>query len=170
MLLGLAVLQELFGEARVLSVVPPYRPTEAEQLMSVLEWWRRHHVLVRALTGVVAVIHCWAAVTLLLAPDAQLFTQGTWPMFELAGREVWAAGFAVGGASATLLATKSTALRLWVTWMAVLTAQSMWLGAAALAVISGRGSAMAVVFLTGMVAFTAITAGATAAEYTSEKR
>lgn len=152
----------------MLTVLPP-SSVEEEPLRTLVVNWR--HYLGRVLLTVVAAMHTWLALTLLLAPDSQLFTQGTSPMFALAAPAKWAVGFAVGGAAAWMLLLRSTTTRLWITWLTVLPVQVMWLGAAVLAVVFGSGgSATSVVFLSAIVAFTAITTITVWSEHTSRKR
>lgn len=145
------------------------RPTDAEALRAVASFWDRlnwHHALVIVVAG----LHLLGAVTLTFAPDNQLFTQGTRPVFDLFPPEVWAVAFLVGGLAAASLVHRVTGRRQMLTWLTVLPSQTVWIGASFMAVARGGGSAMGVVFLIAVLAFTCITAVVVALDYTSGKR
>jgi hypothetical protein len=112
----------------------------------------------RALLIVVTALHGIGAFTLLFAPDAQLFTQGTRPVFALFPPQVWAVAFLIGSTCAAMLLRRVTGPRQLATWLTVLPTQAVWLGASLMAVSHGGGSAMGVVFLTAVLAFTVVTA------------
>jgi len=143
--------------------------------MTVGRWFARLD-LADALVAVVAALHLVAAFTLVAAPDNQLFTQGTRPVFDLFPPPVWFAAFLIGGLAAASLLFRVTGLRQVLTWITVLPTQTVWLAASILAVREGVvddrpiGSAMGVVFLSAVLAFTAITAGVVAHDFTSGKR
>lgn len=124
----------------------------------------------KALVVVVAGLHLVGAYTLLFAPDNQLFTQGTRPVFELFPPAVWAVAFLIGGGAACTLLFRVTAAGQVVTWATVLPTQSVWIGASIMAVYRGGGSAMGVVFLSAVWLFTAITALVMAFDFTTGKR
>lgn len=133
--------------------------TEQERaLLTVVARWPRIEGE-RALLIVVAAAHALAAVTLWAAPHAQLFTQGTRPVFALFPPQVWAFAFLIGSACAVMLLQRVTWRRQIATWvLTVLPTQIVWLSASLMAVSRGGGSAMGVVFLTVVLAFTAVTA------------
>lgn len=99
----------------------------------------------RFLTGLCAAFHLGVAVPLALAPIEQILNAGTAPVFDLANRYVWAVAFLIAGAAATALLRWQTPLVQCLTWFTVLPLGGTWLTAFALAVISGRGSAIGVV-------------------------
>jgi hypothetical protein len=145
-------------------------PTEEERaLLDVVRTLRRFPAA-HALVSVVSVLHLWGAVTLLLAPDNQLFTQGTRPVFALFPPLVWAVAFAVGGLASASLLLRVTVPRQLVAWFTVLPSQTVWIAASVIAVLSGAGSAMGIVFLTAVLAFTTITAIVVAVDFTTGKR
>jgi hypothetical protein len=132
--------------------------TEQERaLLTVVARWPRIEGE-WALLVVVAALHGIAAFTLLAAPNAQLFTQGTRPVFALFPPPLWAVAFLIGSACAVMLLQGVTARRQLATWMTVLPTQAVWWAASVMAVSRGGGSAMGVVFLTAVLAFTAVTA------------
>ncbi|NUP83919.1 MAG: hypothetical protein HOV96_40975 [Nonomuraea sp.] len=147
----------------------PYRSDEQEALLTVVQRLRKFPVA-RALLTVVMVLHLWGALTLIYAPHVQLFTQGTRPVFDLFPPGVWAVAFCVGGVTAAALLARFTIPRMFVTWLTVLPTQAVWLAASVLAVSRGGGSAMGIVFLTPVLASTAITAVVVAMDYTTGKR
>jgi hypothetical protein len=149
--------------------LPRPRSGEEEALLHLVLKLRRFDWN-RALVGVVAGLHLWGAVTLLAAPDSQLFTQGTRPVFTLFPPQGWAVPFLIGGAFTASLMWRLSLPRLAVAWFTVLPSQTVWLSASIIAVLSGGGSAMGVVFLSAVLAFTAITAIRSLIDYTSGKR
>lgn len=157
----------------MLTVVRDHPPLarDTEVALTVIRWWEHHRLNWHtALVGVVAFMHLAGAFTLTFAPDAQLFTQGTRPVFDLFPPSVWAVAFLVGGTAAASLLHQVTVGRQLVAWFTVLPTQTMWIAASIMAVWRGGGSAMGVVFLTSVFAFTSITAGVVAHDYTSGKR
>jgi hypothetical protein len=112
----------------------------------------------QALLMVVAALHGLGAMALIMAPDVQLFTQGTRPVFDLFPPNVWAVAFIVGALCACALLQRPTAVRQLLTWITVLPTQAVWLAASVMAVSRGGGSAMGVVFLMAVFAFTVVTA------------
>lgn len=142
---------------------------EQRTARTVVRWWQRADWN-KPLVAVVAVLHVWAAITLTLAPHSQLFTQGTRPVFALFPPTAWAAAFMLGGISAGLLTARVSGPRQVATWFFVAPVQVVWLSASILAVTHGGGSAMGVVFLSAVLAFTAITALRVAIDFTSGKR
>lgn len=99
----------------------------------------------RVQVAVVAGFHLLAAFTILAAPTVQVVTVGTLPVFDLAPRPVWAVGFAGAGIAATMLAVRVTLWRQLTTWFAVVILGSAWTTAICVAVIEGRGSAVAAI-------------------------
>ena len=137
--------------------------------MTVARWWQRTDW---DLVGVciIATFYLWLSLTLLLAPKAQILTQGSKPAFLLMAPETWAVAFFIGGMAAAALAFKVTGARQTVAWILVFPAQTVWLGASVLAVLQGGGSAIGVVLWSVILAFTALTAIRLAIAYTSGKR
>lgn len=159
---------------RHLSLLPPVtvldtRPEEVRALLEVARWWQRTD-WDRVGVLVLSAFNVWLALILLLAPDAQVFTQGSLPPFRLMSPEVWAVGFAAGGVAAGALAWQVTGARQVVAWLLIFPAQTVWLGASIIAVLGGSGSAIAVVLWSVILAFTALTAIRLAIAYTSGKR
>lgn len=121
-----------------------------------------HHALLAVLTAFYLV----GAVTMTFAPDNQLFTQGTRPVFELASPLMWAAWFLTASAMTFALALRVTGPRQVAAWVVVIPSQTVWIGAGLIAVwVEDRGSAMAVVFTVTVFAFTLVTAGVTYREF-----
>lgn len=143
---------------------------EPEQALLEVIAWRRRFRSARALLTVVCVVFLWAAATLLLAPGAQLFTEGTQPAFTLFPPPVWAVLFAAGGIACGWLLARFTLPRMFTAGVLVLPVQVMWLAASALAVTRGAGSPLGVVFFGGLVLFTLVTAAVVAVDFTSGKR
>lgn len=137
--------------------------------MTVASWWRRAD-WDRVGVSIVAAFYLWMTLTLLLAPDVQVITQGSRPAFELLPPATWAVGFFLGGVAAVALAWRVTGARQAVAWLFVFPAQTVWLGASVLAVLQGGGSAIGVVLWSVILAFTALTAIRLAIAYTSGKR
>lgn len=155
----------------MLTVAPPHWSDEERALMAVARWWQRlRWTKTRSLLAVVAALHLVGAWTLVFAPDNQLFTQGTRPVFALFPPAVWAVAFLIGGLGAASLLWRFTGPRQLITWFTVLPSQTMWIGASVIAVAHGGGSAMGVVFLPAVLAFTVITAVVVAFDFTSGKR
>lgn len=140
-------------------------------MLKVGQWWRQFGwSKARSLLLVVAFLHLAGAYTLVFAPHSQLFTQGTRPVFDLFPPPVWAVAFLIGGAGAASLLHRFTGGRQMLTWFTVLPTQTVWIGASVIAVAHGGGSAMGVVFLLSVLAFTVITAGVVAFDFASGKR
>ena len=126
---------------------------------AVHPWARlRHFDWDRAQVVIVAGFHLLVAFTVLFAPVEQVVTEGTLPVFDLAGRAVWAPVFAVAGVSAALLARKVTLVRQLATWLTVMPLGFTWTGAFAIAVIQGRGSAIGLIVWPTLLAAWAISA------------
>jgi hypothetical protein len=124
----------------------------------------------RVAVGVVAAHHLWLTVTLLFAPHAQVFTQGTLPAFDLWSPPGWALWFGLGGLAAIHLILRVTAWAQAIAWFAVFPAQVTWLGASVIAITSGGGSAVGVVVWTVVIAFTGLAAIRLAIDYATGKR
>lgn len=168
--LRLRDLQDVQGKAAVLTVVPRER-TEVDVARHMLRWLQRiGWTKGKALVSVVAGLHLFGAYTLLFAPNNQLFTQGTRPVFELFPPLVWALAFLIGGTAALTLLFRVTAAGQIITWATVLPTQAVWISASIMAVLRGGGSAMGVVFLSAVWLFTAITALVMAFDFTTGKR
>ena len=145
-----------------------HRPVRSQDFLK--NPWFRVFDWDKVLVAVIAALHLWASATLVLAPHVQLFTQGTRPMFALFPPTAWAVGFVIGGIATAFLAYRVTAARQVFAWFAVCPVQTMWLGASVLAVTRGGGSAMEVVFLSAVLAFTVVIAIKVAVDFTSGKR
>jgi hypothetical protein len=149
--------------------LPTRRSQEQEALLTVVDHLRRLD-WDRIAVGIVAVMHLWLAVTLVLAPRVQVLTQGSRPAFDLMPPEWWAVWLAVGGIIAVALVLRVTAVRQVFAWLVVAPAQTVWLAASVLAVTQGGGSAIGVVLWSVLLAFTALTAIRLAIAYASGKR
>lgn len=113
----------------------------------------------RVQVGVVFVFHAWLAITLMFAPDSQVFTPGALPALELFPRQVWAVWFAVAALASAFLFDRVTVLRQIVTWLMVIPLSFAWIGSLAIAVlIDGRGSAIAAVVWPTLLIMWAVTA------------
>jgi hypothetical protein len=164
-----AVVPDLRGATQVLLSDHRRQAEQREALLTVVGWWRRFPVT-RALLSVVVVVFVWQALTLLFAPDGQVITQGTQPAFALFPPAVWAVWYGVGGLATAWLLRSYSIARMFVAGVIVLPAEAMWLASTGFAVSQGGGSAPGVVFFTGLVLFTLITAVAVAVDFTSGKR
>jgi tryptophan-rich sensory protein len=133
-------------------------PTEEEQALLTVAGWGSRWTRTRTLLSIVAAMHLLGAFTLLAAPDSQLFTQGARPAFDLFPPFVWALLFLAGGIGAATLLHRYTGPRQFVTWLFVIPAQCVWVGASAFAVLGGHGGAMSMVFLPALLAYTTVTA------------
>jgi len=153
----------------MLTVAPPHWSDEERALMTVGRWWS-NWTRTRSMLAVVAALHLLGAFTLAFAPAEQLVNVGTQPAFDLMPRPVWAVLFLLGGLCSLALLHRFTGVRQVATWLVAVPAQTMWAGSTVLAVLHGGGSAMALVFLPPVVAFTALTAVVVALDYASGKR
>lgn len=153
----------------MLTVAPPHFTSDEQALMVVARWWQRTD-WDRVGVCIVAVFYLWLSLTLLLAPDRQVITQGSRAAFELLPPEAWAAGFFVGGLAAVTLAWSVTGVRQALAWLLIFPAQTVWLGASVIAVLQGGGSAIGVVLWAVILAFTALTAIRLGIAFTSGKR
>lgn len=163
----LLVLQQ--GPRSVLTVVP-YGPDNGGLLPAVarrVEAIQPHHALLSVLTGFYLV----GAFTLTFAPDTQLFTQGSRPVFDLMSPNAWALWFLIASMTTAAVLTRLTGPRQVLAWLVVLPSQTVWIGAGLIAVLMlGKGSALGVLFPVTVFAFTLVTAWVTWRAYTSGKR
>lgn len=124
-------LSGLPGLAGVHAVAPVAEDERA--LLTVAQTYRRlmprRMHIDRMLVAIVAGMHLLGALTMLFAPDAQLLTQGTRPVFALLAPPLWAVLFTVGGLTALMLLWRVTGPTQVATWMTVLPTQTVWLGA-----------------------------------------
>jgi len=138
-------LPPVWGLVRVLTLVP-HRHTEVDMARSVVRFWQRYQFdWLRVLIGFCAVFHLGLAVTLAFAPYEQIYNVGTAPVYELANRYVWAAGFLLAGAASVVLLRCRTAGVQLAWWFTTAPLGGMWWIAFVLAVLNGRGSAIGVV-------------------------
>lgn len=124
----------------MLTVVPP---NEDRQLLATVEHVRSYWPgWDRFLVGWCALFHLAMAAPLAFAPVEQIINAGTQPVFDLAGRYVWALVFLTAGVLAAA-ALRWPSLQL-AAWLTVFGVGGLWLTAFALAVLNDRGSAIGV--------------------------
>jgi hypothetical protein len=126
---------------------------DREALLEVVQRMRRFD-WGRALVGVCAMFHLSGAAIIGFAPEKQLITIGTRPVFRLlmdqyllpmslqGSRVVWTVLFLAAGIAATLLTIHPTGARELVTWFLVIPIGFTWSATYALNVLQGGGSAM----------------------------
>ena len=112
----------------------------------VVRWWQRFQFdWLRVMLGFCASFHLGMAVTLALAPYEQIHNAGTAPVYEIANRYVWAAGFLLAGVVSVVLLRRRTVRVQLAWWFITAPLGAMWWVAFVLAVFAGRGSAIGVV-------------------------
>lgn len=137
------------------------------QVARRVERVQAHHLLL----GVLTLFYFVGAFTITFAPDVQLFTEGTRPVFDLLPPGMWAAWFLAASFACGALATHLTGRRQIVTWAVVIPSQTIWISAGLIAVWwQGRGSALAVVFTVTVFLFTLVTVWVAWRAYSTGKR
>lgn len=120
-------------------------PDDSRQLLATVEhvrgYWQGWD---RFLIAWCAAFHLAMAAPLAFAPEMQIISAGTQPVFEIASRYVWAGIFLTAGLLAVTVLYWQTAPVQLITWMAVFGVGGVWLMAFILAVLNDRGSAIGV--------------------------
>ena len=102
----------------------------------------------RELHRVCVGFHALVAFTLAAAPDTQLYSAGTRPVFDVASRYVWAAAFLIVAVALHRIRNPRIPLiPAAATWLAVWGIGGMWATAMVLALSRDEGNALALIFV-----------------------
>jgi hypothetical protein len=108
--------------------------------------WLRSFDWDRFLLAKCAVFHTLVAFTIFVAPWDQLYNAGTAPVWDMAPRSMWAAGFMAGAIASGLAAHYlPRGILLFFVALMVFPLGIIWFAAFVLAVLQGHGSALSVV-------------------------
>lgn len=119
----------------VLTMDARHRETDGRRLLC-----RRN--LLRFELGCVAAFHLAVAMTIAVAPRAQVVTPGTSAIFGTVPLMVWVAWFAVTGLAGVATVVRVTTLRLWMTWCGAFPLGAAWIWGFSVTVPAGRGNAI----------------------------